>query len=93
MGKSYETFIATFYNDKLDISKMIHTVCITKNENGSFTAHNAYIKDQSGNYTNSPWTTALTETIDRLGTNSKLICLIGIDKAKNKALHPKFQGI
>lgn len=78
MGKSYETFIATFYNDKLDLSKMIHTVCITKNKEGSFTAHNAYIKDKDGNYTNSPWVTTLTETIDHLGKNPKLICLIGI---------------
>jgi hypothetical protein len=84
MGKSYETFIATFYNDKFDISKMIHTVCITKNKDGSFTAHNAYIKDQNGNYTNSPCTATLTETIDRLGTNPRVICMIGIGRRKGE---------
>jgi hypothetical protein len=80
MGKSYETFIATFYNDKFNISKMIHTVCITKNKNGEFTAHNAYIKNQNGNYTNSSPIVTLTETINQLGTNPKIICMIGIGK-------------
>jgi hypothetical protein len=78
IGQTHDTFIATFYNDKFDINKMIHTVCITKNENGSFTAHNAYKKDKNGNYSNTPKTATITETIDSLGTNPKLISLIGI---------------
>jgi hypothetical protein len=80
IGKTHDTFIATFYNDKFNIQNMIHTVCITKNKEGQFSAHNAYKKDNNGNYTQTPTTETLTDTINSLGTNPKLISLIGISK-------------
>ncbi|MBQ9244295.1 MAG: hypothetical protein IJ165_13940 [Proteobacteria bacterium] len=44
-SRKYQTFIATVYNDENDITNMIHTVSITKdNASGSdqFAVHNAY---------------------------------------------------
>lgn len=46
-AQDYRTFIVTGYNDRNDISRMVHTVCITKNYNGTFTVHNS----GSGPYT------------------------------------------
>lgn len=40
LSKRYHVFIATVYNDKRDISKMIHTVCITRSKEG-FIIHNS----------------------------------------------------
>lgn len=41
LEKSFSGFILTFYNDKIDITKEIHTVFISKNDSG-FIAHNVY---------------------------------------------------
>jgi len=41
LGKDYQSLILTMYNDKNDISKEVHTVNISK-ENDKFTAHNVY---------------------------------------------------
>ncbi len=50
-GKDFErisedsrAFIITFYNDSKNIMKMIHTVCVTRNEEGLFVPHNCYCK-------------------------------------------------
>ena len=45
-SKKYQTFVATVYNNENDITSMIHTVCITKEQNegsdDTFSAHNCY---------------------------------------------------
>lgn len=38
---TFDTFILVLYNDRYDIRKEIHTVCVTKDE-GYYTAHNMY---------------------------------------------------
>ncbi|MBQ9142447.1 MAG: hypothetical protein IJX63_11775 [Lachnospiraceae bacterium] len=42
LGEEYETVIATVYNDGHDIFRMIHTVNISKDEQGCYHGHNCY---------------------------------------------------
>ncbi len=62
--------ILTAYNDKNDITKMIHTICITK-KNGLFTVHNCSQK---------PYYENINDLIREIGgnNNGKGILLIGI---------------
>lgn len=46
IGNDYDTVVVTAYNDKDNIMGEIHTVCITKNSDGSFTVHNGYEFDK-----------------------------------------------
>ena len=72
--------IATVYNDGNDITKQIHTVCITRDVNGGYILHNAYCKDTSGRYTESISYPTLREAITHIsGYGAKLIYLIGIN--------------
>ena len=72
-------FIATVYNDAKDITAQIHTVCITKEDNG-YILHNAYRRDQNGAYAASIPYATLKEAIARIsGQEVKMIYLIGID--------------
>lgn len=69
--------IATVYNDRNDITRQIHTVCITRG-NG-FILHNAYFQDRDGKYIASPSHVTLQEAIAHISKyETKLICLIGI---------------
>ena len=42
-----QVFIVTVYNNAKDITAQIHTICITKKENG-YIIHNAYRRNQKG---------------------------------------------
>lgn len=82
VDKQSQVFIATVYNDATDITKQIHTVCITKNENGRYVLHNAYCRDISGAYVSSIPYVTLSEAIDHISQYEvKLIYLIGISKS------------
>ena len=82
VDKRSQVFIATVYNDANDITKQIHTVCITKNENGRYVLHNAYCKDKSGAYVPSiPYTTLSDAIMHITRYEVKLIYLIGIAKS------------
>lgn len=76
---SHKVMIATAYNDKNDITEQIHTVCITKNRDGKFVIHNAYRRDERGQYCESlPYETLQEAAANISRRESKLICLIGI---------------
>lgn len=75
--------IATVYNDGDDITKQIHTVCITRNPKGGYVLHNAYYKDKNGRYTESISYTSLEEAITHISRyEPKLIFLIGINRKR-----------
>lgn len=78
LGGKYTVFLVSFYNDKYNIKNMIHTVCITKNELGQYTAHNAYTTDKNGKFTHTAEHDTLSQMTDSLGINPKVICIIGI---------------
>lgn len=77
-----QVFIATVYNDANDITRQIHTVCITKGESGGYILHNAYYKDKNGVYVPSIPYTTLSDAIEHISQYEvKLIYLIGIAKS------------
>ena len=72
-------FIATVYNNAKDITAQIHTVCITKEDNG-YVLHNAYRMDRNGDYAASIPYATLKEALAHIsGQEVKMIYLIGID--------------
>ena len=72
-------FIATVYNDAKDITAQIHTVCITKEDNG-YILHNAYRKNREGIYVASIPYPTLKEAISHISDQeAKMIYLNGID--------------
>lgn len=78
---SHKVMIATAYNDRNDITEQIHTVCITKNRDGKFVLHNAYRRDERGQYRESlPYETLQEAAAHISHRESKLIYLIGIRK-------------
>lgn len=50
IGNDFCAMIVTAYNNKNDITDMIHTVCITRRENGEYVIHNEYRKKYSLRY-------------------------------------------
>lgn len=79
IAKNHKVMIATAYNDKNDITEQIHTVCITKNRDGKFVLHNAYRRDERGQYRESlPYESLLEAAAHISRRESKLIYLIGI---------------
>lgn len=48
IGEKCDTVIVNAYNDRNDITAMIHTVSITRGEEGSYSVHNAYYVDKTG---------------------------------------------
>lgn len=79
VGRKYAVMIATAINDKNDITKQIHTVCITKRPDGSYVLHNAYYRDENGRYRESVPYQTLQEAVGHISRRDpKLIYLIGI---------------
>ena len=84
IARESAVMIVTAYNDGNDITKQIHTVCITRNVSGGYILHNAYCKDKSGRYTESISYPTLREAVTHIsGYGAKLIYLIGINRKKN----------
>ncbi len=78
IGKENDVFIATVYNDKEDITAQIHTVCISKENNGTYNIYNAGSK-KSGYPTKKGYET-LSDAIKDINKDPKLIALIYIDQ-------------
>jgi len=75
--------IATVYNDGQDITRQIHTVCITRESGHGYVLHNAYFRNKEGRYTASHVYDTLREAIAHISRyETKLICLLGIGKRK-----------
>lgn len=81
IARESAVMIATVYNDGNDITKQIHTVCITRDVSGGYILHNAYCKDTRGEYTESVSYPTLGKAITHIsGYGAKLIYLIGIKR-------------
>lgn len=79
LGRKYNVLIATAINDKNDITKQIHTVCITKTPHGGYVLHNAYYRDEKGRYRESVPYQTLRDAVGHISRREpKLIYLIGI---------------
>lgn len=81
IGRKYRVMIATVYNDRTDIMKQVHTVCITADRGKGYVLHNAYFINRSGVYAQSIPYITLTEAICHVSKyEPKLIYLIGVDQ-------------
>lgn len=75
--------IATVYNDRNNITRQIHTVCITREAGQGYVLHNAYFVNKEGIYTASPDYATLQEAVAHISRyETKLICLLGIGERK-----------
>lgn len=78
-----QVLIATVYNDANDITKQIHTVCITKDVRNGYVLHNAYRRDKNAVYiASAPYASLLNAVSHISGYEAKLIYLIGIASAE-----------
>lgn len=74
-----QVLIATVYNDANDITKQVHTICITKDGGNGYVLHNAYRRDKNGVYTASAPYATLSDAVSHISRyEAKLIYLIGI---------------
>ncbi len=79
IDNTYKVMIATVYNDRKDITKQVHTVCITVDPNKGYILHNAYIVNKNRVYVESVPYGTLTDAIGNISRyEPKLIYLIGI---------------
>ena len=73
LSEEFDTYIITVYNDKDDITKKVHTMSITVNQQGKYVIHNdynTYGKDQRD---------CLNDVINSYEDgNNKLIDIIGV---------------
>ncbi|MDE6387040.1 MAG: hypothetical protein K2L82_04425 [Lachnospiraceae bacterium] len=80
IASSYQVMIATVYNDKDDITKQVHTVCITVVTGTRYVLHNAYLVNKEGTYVESVPYKTVTDAVRHISRyEPKLIYLIGID--------------
>lgn len=76
--------IATVYNDRMDITRQIHTVCITRDEDRGYVLHNAYKRDKDGAYCESDSYITLDDAVAHISVyEPKLICLIGVSQRQS----------
>lgn len=80
VGEEYGTAIITVYNDGKDITKQIHTMNVSKDDEKRFVLHNCYRMDENGRYTMSLPYATLYEAIKSLHHGAAVpICIIGIN--------------
>ena len=81
IGNDFCAIIVTAYNNKNDITDMIHTVCITRRENGEYVIHNGYRKNTASGIweENRTGMFTLADAIAKIGRDSAAICIIGIN--------------
>lgn len=89
IGDCSDSIIITAYNDRNDIRKMIHTICVTKDHHGNYTLHNAY-KRINGLYAAYSAGNSIHKLCDAIGAMSQgqasPICIIGI---RQPTAHPE----
>ena len=79
IDRQSKVLIAVAYNDANDITRQVHTVCITKDAGKKYVLHNAYCKDKNGKYIASVPYATLSDALSHMSRyESKLIYLIGI---------------
>lgn len=82
VDRQSQVLIAVVYNDANDITRQIHTICITKDAGKGYVLHNAYRKDKNGKYMASAPYATLSDAISQMSKyETKLIYLIGIADA------------
>lgn len=83
IAESCETVIAMAYNNRYDIRSMIHTISVTRDENGYYILHNAYKRNSAGEYAayvGDGKIESLRKAVKHMSYNGQAsaICVIGI---------------
>lgn len=83
IGERCDTVVLTAYNNQYDIRSMIHTISVTRDENGHYTMHNAYKRNKDGRYAaygGDMRIDSLQKVINLMSSNglASPICVIGI---------------
>lgn len=78
IGEENKVFIATIYNDKTDISEMLHTVCITKDSKNKYIVHNCSYWNENRYMAKSKNYTKLSNAIADIKRASSAVAVIGI---------------
>lgn len=83
IAENSDTLIITACNDRNDIRRMIHTISVTKEKNGTFVLHNAN-KKTGGKYSSYAGESPLKSLQDAIGAisqgNAASICIIGVSR-------------
>ncbi len=84
IAKESRSFIITYYNDAKNIMNMVHTICVTKDENGRLIPHNCVCAGQSFD--------DIFNLEKKAGVQdrAKMIFILGIRQEGEK--HPSEQG-
>lgn len=79
ISEKYDTFVVTAYNEKDDITGQVHTVCITKGDDGKYYIHNGGTRSGDGRSESIPYD-SLEEAINDIGgnDNSQSIIITGV---------------
>ena len=81
LGERYDAFLVTAMNDKNDIRKMIHTVCIEKRiqpgKQVAYIIHNGYVWDGGGYRESRPYS-GLHEAAEHVGRDALPLYTIGV---------------
>lgn len=79
VDRQSQVLIATVYNDAEDITRQVHTVCITKDAGKGYVLHNAYCRGKDGKYVASAaYATLLDAVCHASRYGAKVIYLIGV---------------
>lgn len=79
IGKNNDVFVVTAYNNKEKVTDQIHTVCIAKQKDGSYSIYNAN-KQEGKKFVAKEGYTSLSDAIKNItNTDPQLICLVAID--------------
>lgn len=79
LSNNYTTFIVTAFNNADDIEEGMHTVCITRNEEGDYVIHNSYVFSDN-KYSTSEAYSSLEEAVNYVNKsgNAKSVIVIGV---------------
>lgn len=82
IGETHDVVIVTAYNDEMDITAMLHTVCMTRDGEGAYVIHNGNHKDSvSGRWDeNRTGKYSLTEAVSQIGKKSVAVSVIGVKR-------------
>ncbi len=88
LGDKSDTVIVTVYNNQNDITDMVHTVSVTKREDGKYEVHNTNFKNENGQYAvrdnNGLGYDTVQDAIDDSSQDPAVLCVIGIRKPDPK---------
>lgn len=79
----YDAFAVTVWNDSRSLKKGLHTVCITKTEEG-YVSHNIYRRDADGRWCRGKECESLYSAVGQTGEYSRPVIITGVRKQNER---------